>query len=129
MESPNPRNWRGSRLQNGLAICAHEIHVCAGDGEARRGIGETNMKVRELIKLLERQEPDAEVCMVFQRSWPTEHSVAGIAVRGDLLDEGIYPAKSKWRADGAADSDVILVEGDWLRYGHQAAWKAARNAR
>lgn len=78
------------------------------------------MKVRELIKLLERQEPDAEVTMVFQRNWPTEHSVAGIAVRSDLPGNRY--------ADGAAASDVILLEGEWLRYGHKDAWKAARHA-
>jgi len=78
------------------------------------------MKVRELIELLKRQDPDAEVCMVFQRNWPTEHSVAGIAVRGDL-DDGVAPMNGKRYADGTAASDVILVEGEWLRYGHKAA--------
>jgi len=113
-------------LQNRLAICAHEIHVCALDGEAGRRIGETNMKVRELMKLLERQNPDAEVCMVTQPSWPVEYSLAGVVVRADLCDEDVDPTKQERYADGTAANDVVLVEGTWLRYGHRTSWKAVR---
>jgi hypothetical protein len=50
------------------------------------------MKVRELIELLERQDP----------------------------------ATQERYADGTAASDVVLVEGTWLRYGQTTAWKVVR---
>jgi hypothetical protein len=100
--------------------------VCARDGEAGRRIGETNMKVRELLELLEAQDPDAEVCMVTQRNWPIEHSLAGIAARGDILDADVDSPEQGRYVDGAAANDVILVEGEWLRYGLRTAWKVVR---
>lgn len=83
------------------------------------------MKVRELMERLGRQDPDAEVCMVSQPSWPIEHAVAGVAVRSDLFDADVEPGTERY-ADGASASDVVLVEGAWLRYGHRTAWKAIR---
>ena len=84
------------------------------------------MKVRELMKFLEMQDPEAEVCMVTQPNWPLEYSLAGAAVRHDLLDEDVDPTKPVRYADGAASNDVVLVEGKWLRYGLKTAWKAVR---
>ena len=79
------------------------------------------MKVRELIELLKTQNPDAEVTMVTQPNWPLEYALAGVAVRSDLLDEDVDPAKQERYADGTAASDVILVEGTWLRCGQTTA--------
>ena len=81
------------------------------------------MKVRDLMELLARQDPDAEVCTVTQPSWPIEYALAGVAVRRDLFDEDVEPGTERY-PDGTCASDVILVEGSWLRYGHGTAWKA-----
>jgi len=87
------------------------------------------MKVRELIELLERKNPDAEVTMMTQPNWPMEYALAGVAVRSDLLDEAVDPVKQERFADCTAASDVVLVEGTWLRYGRQTAWEAVRWSR
>jgi hypothetical protein len=81
------------------------------------------MKVRDLMKLLEEQDPDAEVSMVTQPNWPMEYAVGGVAVRSDMFDADVEPATERY-ADGMSASDVVLVEGRWLRYGHRTAWEA-----
>ena len=83
------------------------------------------MKVRDLMELLEEQDPDAEVCMVTQPNWPMEYAVAGVAVRSELFDADVEPATEGY-ADGTSANDVVLVEGRWLRYGHRTAWEAVR---
>ena len=77
------------------------------------------MRVRELIEILEDCEPDAEVLIMSQSSWPFENSVFGVAVREEFEDgdeEGDAPGRT----------DVFIVEGDQLRYGTKSAWAAAR---
>jgi hypothetical protein len=83
------------------------------------------MKVRDLMKLLEEQDLDAEVCMVTQPNWPMEHAVAGVAIRSDMFDDDLEPATEEY-PDGTSANDVVLVEGTWLRYGRRTAWQAAR---
>ena len=39
------------------------------------------MKVKELIDLLEEQDPDAEVLIMSQQNWPFENGVYGVTVR------------------------------------------------
>lgn len=85
------------------------------------------MKVRDLMKLLEKQNPDAEVCMVTQPNWPMEYTVAGVAVRSDLFDADVEPGTEKY-PDGTGASDVILVEGSWRRYGSKTAWEQVRRS-
>src|SRR5690606_27099311 len=38
------------------------------------------MKVRDLIEILEDQDPDAEVLVMSQENWPFENAIAGVAV-------------------------------------------------
>jgi hypothetical protein len=88
------------------------------------------MKVRDLIEILEDQDPDAEVLIMSQENWPFENAIAGVAVREDFVDEddegeededGTEPEYEK----GTAPNDVFIVEGQQLRYGSKAAWNAA----
>jgi hypothetical protein len=89
------------------------------------------MKVSDLIRLLEDQDPDAEVLLMTQRNWPFENSVFGVAVREDVAtneedgddDEGEHepPPVEK----GTAPNDVFIVEGEQLRYGSKRAWDVA----
>ena len=90
------------------------------------------MKVKSLIEALRSCDPDAEVLLAFQPHWPLETALKGIAVRKEFKDgaEGhggddeappAHPPR-----DGEAESDVVLVQGDFLRYGSKDAWDVAR---
>jgi len=90
------------------------------------------MKVSELIELLEEQDPDAEVLVMIQQSWPFECSLAGVTTREEMLradrdedgdgdDDDDEPRLER----GTAKSDVFLVEGEQLRYGSKTAWSVA----
>jgi hypothetical protein len=78
------------------------------------------MKVRALLQLLIPQDPDAEVFIVTQPSYPCEHSVAGVATRGALAEAGVV-----WRKSGQQPNDVLIAEGSWRRYGIQETWDVA----
>jgi hypothetical protein len=43
------------------------------------------MTVRDLVRLLEDFDPDAEVRLAVQPSWPLRHNVAGVCAGGDLV--------------------------------------------
>jgi hypothetical protein len=43
------------------------------------------MKVKRLIELLETQDPNAEVYIASQPSYPIEYTIAGVAIRRDAL--------------------------------------------
>ena len=87
------------------------------------------MKVSELIELLEEQDPDAEVFVMFQPNWPFELSLAGVTTREEMLraereerDDDDYEPRFE---RGTAKNDVFLVEGEQLRYGSKTAWSVA----
>lgn len=89
------------------------------------------MKVSELIELLEEQDPNAEVLVMMQQSWPFECSLAGVTTREEMLradrdEDGDDDDEDEPRLErGTAKSDVFLVEGEQLRYGSKAAWSVA----
>jgi hypothetical protein len=88
------------------------------------------MKVSELIELLQDQDPDAEVMIMSQESWPFENAVAGVAVREEFVDDDDEDCEDEEREEpryekGTAANDVFLVEGQQLRYGSKAAWRVA----
>jgi hypothetical protein len=82
------------------------------------------MQVRDLIELLEDQDPEAEVLLMTQQSWPFENAVAGVASREDIVQDD--PDEDAGTDDGAARNDVFIVEGSQLRYGSKAAWNVAQ---
>lgn len=90
------------------------------------------MKVSELIELLEEQDPDAEVLVMMQQSWPFECSLAGVTTREEMLradrdevDDGDDEDEEPRLERGTAKNDVFLVEGEQLRYGSKTAWSVA----
>jgi len=85
------------------------------------------MKVRDLIEMLEDQDPDAEVLIMSQENWPFENAIAGVAIREDFVDhdEDDEPGDEGRYEKGTAPNDVFIVEGQQLRYGSKAAWNAA----
>jgi hypothetical protein len=82
------------------------------------------MQVRDLIELLEDQDPEAEVLIMTRESWPFENAVAGVASREEIVDS--EPDEDAGTDDGTAPNDVFIVEGSQLRYGSKAAWNVAR---
>ena len=88
------------------------------------------MKVRDLIDILEDQDPDAEVLIMSQQSWPFENAIAGVAVREEIVEDDEDLDDEEREAPryekGTAANDVFIVEGQQLRYGSKAAWDAAR---
>lgn len=81
------------------------------------------MKVAELIAVLQQCDPEANVLMVTQPSWPFEWSIAGVAVRDPYGDEEFEPGVNlqPWY-DEPAGNDVFLLEGSQLRYGSGDPW-------
>ncbi|MEZ4364596.1 MAG: hypothetical protein R3B48_30750 [Kofleriaceae bacterium] len=87
------------------------------------------MKVRDLIEILEDQDPDAEVLIMSQENWPFENAIAGVAIREDFVDDEEEneddDGTERQYETGTAPNDVFIVEGQQLRYGSKAAWNAA----
>ena len=86
------------------------------------------MKVKELMEILEEQDPDAEVLIMGQESWPFENGIHGVTVRSEIEEsdedeDDETPAER--RSDGRAANDVFIVEGRQLRYGSKTAWDVA----
>jgi hypothetical protein len=90
------------------------------------------MKVKELIDILEEQDPDAEVLIMSQQNWPFENGVYGVTARSEMDgddededgdNEGATAATDA--RDGRATNDVFIVEGSQLRYGSKTAWDVA----
>jgi hypothetical protein len=97
------------------------------------------MKVRELIAVLEDLDPEAAVYIMSQPNYPFEHAVSGVAQREDFTDcddeddeeaeeERPAPARDHWTARDAdlPPSDVFILEGAQLRYGSREAWSSRR---
>ena len=97
------------------------------------------MKVRDLIELLEGMDPNADVFIMAQPSWPFEHSLSGVCQRSDFTEadecdddeeveerEEAPRARDRWSASESQlpGNDVFLVEGSQLRYGNKNAWDA-----
>jgi len=75
------------------------------------------MKVKELIDILEEQDPDAEVLIMSQQNWPFESGVYGVTVRSEMDGDGEKEdgADTTAARDGCATNDVFIVEGTQLR--------------
>ncbi len=96
------------------------------------------MNVRDLIKLLQKQDQDAEVLLMEQQSWPFEYAILGVTTRSDCVqherstrgdDDALTihdECELEYAKDGKRPSDVFLVEGATVRYGAKAAWSTAR---
>ena len=83
------------------------------------------MKVKELIAILEEQDPDAAVLIMSQQSWAFEHAVYGVTSRAEIEGNDDDEADATPSRDGRAASDVFVVEGSQLRYGSKTAWEVA----
>ena len=94
------------------------------------------MTVQELIERLQECDPDAEVRIMSQESWPFENAIRGVVVREDLGDEececdhrftepheeGCPATGDPEYPDGTEANDVFIVEGTQERYGSKRVW-------
>ena len=97
------------------------------------------MTVQELIERLKGCDPDVEVRIMSQESWPFENAISGVAVREDFdvnhcdcdrrfteaHEEGCGALGDNATSD-LQPNDVFIVEGPQERYGDKDAWSAAR---
>ena len=98
------------------------------------------MTVSELINRLAECDPEAEVRIMMQESWPFECEIDGVAVReafGEEAcdcdhridaphEEGCPAEDEEDYGEGLKGNDVFIVEGRQERYGSKEAWLAAR---
>ena len=94
------------------------------------------MKVGDLIELLEGMDPDADVYIMAQPSWPFEHGLSGVCQRSDFTEadecdeedemEEAPRGRDRWSTSESQlpGNDVFLIEGSQLRYGNKNAWDA-----
>ena len=105
------------------------------------------MTVKELMELLEEQDPEAEVRLMEQPNWPFEYSLGNRIYdpsdrpcsecnldRDDPVHdpsnlafdyhsfEGFRPVQDSWSTAPADHPVVYLVEGQQLAYGDRDAW-------
>ena len=81
------------------------------------------MKVARLIQLLEMYEPDAEVIIMTQPSYPFENSLMGVTSRDELFTDA--DCDDDKIPESMDSSDVIILTGDQLRYGTKRAWNSS----
>jgi hypothetical protein len=86
------------------------------------------MTVNELIEMLQDEDPDAEVRLLMQPSWPFEYSVGGLVRDEDAPAEGSESYDPETPTDDAEEprNIVFLVEGQQLQYGNKNLFDCAR---
>jgi hypothetical protein len=91
------------------------------------------MKVNELIEMLQDCDPDADVILGIQPSYPFEHRLRGVVQRRDFVEydadeEENEASDSDMYRDSFSTSgkpnDVILCEGGQIRYGSKGMFEA-----
>lgn len=78
------------------------------------------MQVKDLLRILERADPEANVLIMEQPHYPFEHDIAGVTSREDFEEDCDREFDSATPA--IAQSDVFIVAGAQLRYGSDGAW-------
>jgi hypothetical protein len=109
------------------------------------------MKVYELIELLQEFDPEADVFLGTQPSYPFEHTIAGLVERRefalhemlqeleyalpeDIRERDVMVAEWENDPDYGQDfhgrqqqgNDVLILESQQTCYGNRDAWDAAR---
>ena len=90
------------------------------------------MIVFELIGLLEDSDPDAEVLIVHQPSWPLRDTIHGLYVPDEQPCEEHDNTACPDCGPGEPDPNVYVVAGDHPAtgspYGPRLAWEQARQS-
>jgi hypothetical protein len=83
------------------------------------------MKVIELLEFLEECDPEAEVRIMSQPTWPFELNISSVRTRGEFENPEDYEGAKDWTDIGEVQhkgTDVFLIEGRQLCYGSKKAW-------
>ncbi len=83
------------------------------------------MKVKDVLAILADLDPEANVLLATQPSYPMESTLGGVAVRSEVSEV----SESDDTAAGPQPNDVLLLEGSHVRYGTRAAWDPSRAQR
>jgi hypothetical protein len=84
------------------------------------------VNVRQLIEILKRHHPEAEVVINSAPNWPMQFRLAGVTTPHECLQHDADEDSDSVIAVGPVENEVILVEGPWHRYGTRTAWDVAR---
>jgi hypothetical protein len=74
------------------------------------------MKVKTLISYLEEYDPEAEVRIMSQPTYPFEYSIKGVVERQEFSEEFPDPKEGKL-------TDVFILEGSQIQYGNKKVWE------
>jgi hypothetical protein len=82
------------------------------------------MTVGDLIELLSEYDPDLEVRLIEQPSWPFEYSIAGVVSSDEIAEHDKEPQEDRHPSTGITPkpTTVFIVEGRQLSYGSKTAW-------
>jgi len=84
------------------------------------------MTVQELIDILQDQNPDADVRLMTQQSWPFENNIRGVTDSEELRraagEDDEPPCDCGDPECEDPDPVVYIVEGSQLGYGDKNAW-------
>ena len=75
------------------------------------------MKVRDLIDILSDHDPEAEVRMMIQPSYPLEAGLDGVVSDGQIREHEDEPEEG--------EPVVYLLQGSHVGYGRPAAWEVS----
>lgn len=89
------------------------------------------MNVSQLIERLQDLDPNSEVLLAHQPSWPLQFTVAGVAASDDIAGESECDDHGHYSCDDCASQEpgvVYIVEGDHPDhpYAPRAAWEVAQ---
>ena len=113
------------RTQHGVSVSMSRAGDCDDNALAESVFA--TLKT-ELIEMLGECDPEANVYLGIQPSWPFEESIAGLIERRQLTDHAIEDEDyGEFRIEGMgrqkAGSDVFILEDRQLDYGGKDMWK------
>lgn len=95
-----------------------------------------SMTVAQMIERLQEMDPEAEVRLATQPSWPLEYHVAGVASQQEIVDykraeekcdeHGFYNCDECEPETSEEDGNIVwIAEGSQIGYAQRAVWEVA----
>ncbi len=82
-----------------------------------------NMNVSELLEMLQGFDPDLEVRLAIQPSYPLELSIGKVTLLSEIGRDGAEDDEDVEEGDAPSREDyVMLLEGGHIGYGVRNAW-------
>jgi len=82
------------------------------------------MKIRTLIELLQKQNPESNIKIMTQENYPIEHGILGLTSEDDMNENDGEPERESDPSNVGEQPpcDVFIVESGYIGYGPRAAW-------